>query len=311
MEFGKLSNVDKVDFTLPPDPPENARALSFLPDRAAAEPASARVWIGTAGWSNRGFVGRLYPADARPADFLAHYARAFSTNELNSTYYGADAERARRWAAVVPSGFRFCPKLPAAVTHERELRDADRPMAHFLETVEAFGDRLGHAWGVLPPAFAPAHLPLLAAFLETWAPRLPLAMELRHHAWFSDPGASRAAFDLFERHGVAAVLTDVAGRRDVLHMRISGGTVFLRFVANGGHSSDLARLDAWIERLGTWIDGGLAQAYFFLHQPHDPDTVPLAEHLLPRLALRTGLELDAWRTRHALPRTGQLGLFDE
>lgn len=35
------------------------------------------------------------------------------------------------WAAGVPEGFRFCPKVHQSITHERGLRDADAMIASF------------------------------------------------------------------------------------------------------------------------------------------------------------------------------------
>ena len=304
MDFGKLPSVDRVDFRLPPDPACNARVLDGA---TRSEPA---IDVGTAGWSDKRFVGKLYPDGTRPGDFLAHYARAFSCNELNATYYGVDARRIETWSKTVPDGFRFCPKLPAGVTHERELRGVEREMEGFARALESFGDRLGRAWGVLPPAFGPGRVDELARFVEAWAARLPLALELRHPAWFAGGATAEEGFELLERHGVPLILTDVAGRRDVVHMRLTARDALVRFVGNALHPSDFTRLDAWVERLGAWFDAGLEHAWFFLHQPDDHQTVELAEHLLPRLGARLGVDLSAWR-REAPPPPGaqQLGLF--
>jgi len=300
MKFGKLANVDGVDFALPRDRPDNARVLAGL--AARSDRAPPRVLVGTSGWSSRSYVGALYPPGARSREFLALYARAFPANELNSTYYGVDEGRIRRWAASVPEGFRFCPKLPSVISHELELRGAEAEMESFAEALEGFGPALGRVFTVLPPGFAPERLGDLAAFVEAWAPRLELAVELRHEAWYADAGAGRELFALFEANGVTAVLTDVAGRRDVLHMAVTAPDVLVRFVGNALHPSDFVRLDDWTERLGRWLEAGVETAYFFLHQPDDAQTVDLAEHLLPRLAARTGQPLSFTRPAGARQR---------
>lgn len=288
LDFGKLPNVDRVDFTLQPDPEGNGEFLASQRLRKASE---CRLSIGLAGWSDKDFVGKLYPKGARPAEFLKYQARAFPTNELNSTYYGVDRERIRRWAGAVPANFRFCPKLPKAITHDLELRGTEAAMGDFEDALREFGGTLGCVWGVLPPGFGPDRLGDLDRFLQRWAPRMPLAFELRHGAWFSQPQALDRAIAVMADHGAIPILTDVAGRRDVLHMRLAGRGTMIRFVGNGLHPSDFTRLDAWIQRLASWAERGLDHAWFFLHQPRDPLAVDLATYLARRMAERTGLEL--------------------
>jgi len=297
MEFGRLPSVDQVDFTLPPDSPENATVL--------AGPRDGRgILLGTAGWSDRGFVGELYPAGTKSADFLREYARVFPTNELNSTFYGASRERVERWAAAVPDDFRFCPKLPSEITHVRELRDVEEPMETFLGVCGGLGPKVGLTWFILPPGFGPARLSELTDFLERWAPRARFAVELRHPAWFSSAAARDEVFAAFAEHGVTTILTDVAGRRDVLHMRLTTPDVMIRFVGNEPHPSDFTRLDDWIARLNGWLDRGLDTAYFFLHQKRDHRTIPMARHFLEHAADRVSVELDA--TPAPAPVQGEL-----
>lgn len=282
-----MADVEGVDFTLPPDDPENARVLAATRRTAAA----ADVVVGLAGWGDRGFLGVLYPPGTKSGDFLGRYARAMTGIELNTTYYGVSRERIERWAAAVPDDFRFCPKLPGAITHELELRNADVAMGEFVEALGSFGPKLGRAWGVLGPAFGPERMGDLAAFVERWAPSAPLAFELRHEAWFASARMRQEVFACFEANGVVAVLTDVAGRRDALHMRLTAGEVLLRFVGNEPHPSDGTRIADWVERLAGWSEAGLERAWVFLHQRRDPRAVGLARELATGWAARTGEEL--------------------
>src|SRR5213593_685386 len=50
--------------------------------------AMNEIHIGTMGWSYPDWVGPFYPAGARPANFLAEYARVFDCVELDTTFYG-------------------------------------------------------------------------------------------------------------------------------------------------------------------------------------------------------------------------------
>jgi len=285
MEFGRLPDVRGVDFALPPDP---AATLHGVVEGRHARDLDLR--IGLAGWSDPGFAGTLVPEGTPRSGFLACHAQVFTTNELNSTYYGVNVDRLRAWASSVPDGFRFCPKLPATITHERRLAGADDDMARFVDAVAVLGDRLGVTWGVLPPMFGPRDLAVLERFVATWAGRLPLALELRHAGWFSDARVRADAFGLLREHGVIAVLCDVAGRRDVLHMEVTAPATMLRLVGNHPDPSDHARVDAWCERLADWTRRGLERAWVFLHQRKDPDAVGLARRLSERWRDRTGVD---------------------
>ena len=71
--------------------------------------------------------------------------------------------------------------------------------------------------------------------------------------------------DLFERYSVTNIIVDTAGRRDLLHMRLTTDTAFIRYVGANAES-DYKRLDDWIERLKIWKKEGLENLYFFVHQ---------------------------------------------
>ena len=70
-----------------------------------------------------------------------------------------------------------------------------------------------------------------------------------------------------EAAGHGTVITDVAGRRDVLHMQLTTPVLMLRFVGNGLHPTDYQRSDDWIARIADWWQRGLQAAYIFIHQP--------------------------------------------
>ena len=88
-------------------------------------------------------------------------------------------------------------------------------------------------------------------------------------------------------------------------MRLTTPDAFVRFVGNALHPTDFTRLDDWAERIAAWVEAGLESAYFFLHQPDDKNTIELAEHVVPQLAERTGLDL---KPPSAAP-SSQLELF--
>ena len=309
MEFGRLPTVAGVDFRMPEDPSWNRRLLGrFAVQAGSPAPASLQLRMGMASWSDPRLVERL--GGTRETALSVH-SRAMPSNELNSTFYGCTEERLTRWRASVPGSFRFCPKLPSKITHELLLENADGEMDVFVRATEALGVTRGLTWFALPPYVPAAHMARLMEFLGRWGPRLPLAVEVRHESWFE----RRHFEDLVVRLadlGVTLILTDTAGRRDALHMHLTGVSTMIRFVANALHRTDYERLDAWVERLQAWSALGLHEAYFFFHQKNEAETVDLAEHLEKRLAGSATPVLGPWRaaTGYRAPAQ-QLGLFGD
>ena len=71
-----------------------------------------RILIGTASWSDPGFVERWYPKKLPAGERLAWYAQHFEMVEVNSTFYSVPDQRTvARWCASTPKGFVFDVKL--------------------------------------------------------------------------------------------------------------------------------------------------------------------------------------------------------
>jgi len=73
---------------------------------------NGRILIGTASWSDPGFVERWYPKKMPAADRLCWYAQQFEMVEVNSTFYSVpDLRMVERWCAATPDEFTFDVKL--------------------------------------------------------------------------------------------------------------------------------------------------------------------------------------------------------
>jgi uncharacterized protein YecE (DUF72 family) len=305
MDFGKLPTIAGVDFSLPPDHPRTAQVLA----RAARPPGpGAHVHVGCPVWACRDWLGKVYPPTAKEKDFLSLYSRQFNCIELNTTHYRApDVPTVARWRAEVPPGFHFCPKLLQETTHQHLLTGpvALRQAQQFAEQAAGLGDRLGVVFMQLPPYFGPDKAPVLVAFLRAWPRQAPLAVEFRHEAWFGLAGLGQVG-EAMEELGVATVITDVAGRRDVLHQRLTSPQLVLRFVGNGLHPTDYQRADDWVRRLQAWLGAGLQSAYIFAHEPDNALAPELADYFVQQLNEKSGLDLARPRLR---PATAQGSLF--
>jgi uncharacterized protein YecE (DUF72 family) len=164
-----------------------------------------RVRVGTSGYSYGAWRGRFYPETLKPAEFLAFYARQFSTVEINNTFYRMpQAALLERWASETPAEFSFVLKAPRRITHEKRLSDAGA-LAYFLDAAAALGDRLGPLLFQLPPFFKKDTV-RLREFLASLPAGRRAALEFRHPSWFDEGvyaalregGAALAAADTDE-----------------------------------------------------------------------------------------------------------------
>jgi uncharacterized protein YecE (DUF72 family) len=73
---------------------------------------SGKILIGTASWSDPGFVQHWYPKKMPAGERLAWYARHFELVEVNSTFYSVPEPRmVERWCVATPDKFTFDVKL--------------------------------------------------------------------------------------------------------------------------------------------------------------------------------------------------------
>ncbi len=287
MKFGKLPDISAVDFSLPADAPGTNASIAS----GASESQGLHFYIGCTGWGMSEWVGKVYPKGAKAKDFLYHYSRQFNTIELNTTHYRIpDHQTIQRWYDMSAADFKFCPKIPQSISHSRHLGLGGEQIPAFCEAIQGLDEKLGCCFMQLPPYFGPDKLPQLATFVSAFPNHIPLAIEVRNEAWFNDPQHSQALFDLLAEHQIATVLTDVAGRRDVLHMRLTNSTAMVRFVGNDLVPSDYTRIDDWVERSVQWQKAGLQEIYFFTHEPDNIRAPELAEYLATQLADKAAIE---------------------
>jgi len=73
---------------------------------------TGKILVGTASWSDPGFVERWYPKKMPTGERLGWYAQHFDMVEVNSTFYSVpDPKMVERWCATTPDDFTFDVKL--------------------------------------------------------------------------------------------------------------------------------------------------------------------------------------------------------
>jgi uncharacterized protein YecE (DUF72 family) len=237
--------------------------------------------VGTSGWRYPPWRGTFYPRDLVQRRELEHLSRRVNSIEINGSFYSLQRpETYRAWAAETPDDFVFAVKGGRFITHLKQLRDVETPLANFLASgVLALGPKLGPLLWQLPPRlrFDPGRIEEFLTLLprstgaaaelaarhderldgrahtETDADRpLRHALEVRHPS-FCTP----AFVELLREQDVALVVADTAGTWPFLE-DVTAGFVYVRLhgdaeLYTSGYTPDA--LDVWAAKVRAWQAG--------------------------------------------------------
>jgi len=243
---------------------------------------AGRVFIGISGWRYAPWRGVFYPEGLVQRRELEFASRAFSSIELNGSFYSLQRpELFAQWYDQTPQGFVFSVKGGRYITHVLRLRQPFQALANFFASgVLRLNEKLGPILWQLPPslrydsaqvedfldllphdtqaaaAFAAAHDDWMKGrgWLETDRARpLRHAMEVRH-ASFAQP----AFIEQLRRHRVALVVADSPAKWPYIE-DVTSDFVYLRLHGEkelyaSGYTAQA--LDAWAHRVQAWRDGG-------------------------------------------------------
>ncbi|MGR7814406.1 DUF72 domain-containing protein [Lacinutrix undariae] len=294
MKFGSVINPAHIKFTLPQDAIGTQKVLQNRVGDSAI-----KIHVGCAKW-NRAELKGFYPRGTK--DELTYYAKQFNAIELNATFYNLfSAEQFSTWCQKTPKGFKFFPKIPKIVSHDRQLKHTDEFIVSFLEHISNLKEKLGTVFLQMHESFSPNQFETVVAFIKNWPKNSPLAIEFRDANWFNDDVIARELYAIMETHNVANVIVDTAGRRDLLHMRLTNCTAFVRFVG-ANHESDYTRLSQWVTRLKTWKAQGITEINFFVHQNIEKESPLLSAYFIKELnnALGCDLKIPNQTAQHTL-----------
>jgi uncharacterized protein YecE (DUF72 family) len=142
-----------------------------------------RTWVGTSGYNYPEWKGSFYPEKMPAAKMLPFYAAAFSTVEINYTFYRVPNEKTLAgWSRETPDGFRLTLKAPKRITHIAKLHDCADLLQYFLKTAGTLGPKLGAILFQLPPYFR-KDLQVFDEFLALLPTGCCAAFEFRHASW--------------------------------------------------------------------------------------------------------------------------------
>jgi len=303
MEFGRVkeTELDNIDFSLPPEPEFNKKVLGGKPLK------TAKFYMGCAKWGRPEWVGSLYPPKTKEKDFLDNYVKHYNSIELNATHYKVyDTAMIEKWDSKAEGrDFKFCPKMYKGVTHFGKLEGKEFLTDEFLKHIIAFKKHLGPIFIQVSESFSPKRKEELFNYLKTLPTDLDFFIEVRHPEWFNNMEIREELFAYLKQMKLGAVITDTAGNRACCHMYLTVPKAFIRFVGNSLHPTDYTRIDAWAERIKYWKDNGLKELYFFMHMHDEAKSPELTVYLVDKFNSVCGTSL-----HQPLLQEQQKGLFD-
>ena len=266
MKFGQVDDMNSVNFDLPVVSNKTKSILSLQNSEV-----SPSFHFGAPGWSDVKFKGLLYPSKTPQKRFLEAYGKQFNSIEVNATRYGTPKINVLdNWTSQVPESFKFSLKVPQVITHRKDINDPEARVRteQFLAALFHIKNYSGISFAVMANYFKVDQFSALEKFVDFWPRDQPLAIELRHSSWFE--GAVMEEWrELLHSYNIIPVVTDTPGRRDVLHMNLTNDQLFVRYVGDFNHPSDLIRIDAWVDRIRNLCNFGVRDVWFYAHQPGD------------------------------------------
>ncbi|MFW3614780.1 DUF72 domain-containing protein [Billgrantia antri] len=267
------------------------------------------LYLGLPMWANAEWCGSLYPPYAGQEGWLNDYARVFPAVEGNTTFYsGAPrAETVAAWARMVPPHFRFCFKLPAALTHGKRLRDVEADVDAFLDALLPLHSHLGPLLVQLPRDFGGSELSRLEALLSRWPNGIPCAVEVRHPEFFHKGtaevdlnrllityGADRAMLDVRPLFSTTAEGSPALAHaqnekpRCPLHVLSTGEQPLIRFIGHLDEAINRHYFQPGVAQIKLWINQGKTP-FLFVHTADNRQAPQLARELYQALASDIGL----------------------
>jgi uncharacterized protein YecE (DUF72 family) len=217
------------------------------------------IYIGTSGWSYKGWAENFYPSDLPASRQLKFYTTKFPTVEINGTFYRLPTQKAfEDWKREAPPGFLYSIKGSRAVTHFKRLRPGAKSLGLLLDRSKSLGEHRGPFLWQLPGTLK-KDLVRLNDFLRT------LNRQVRHAIEFRDPSwIDKEVFTVLRRHRVA----NVAVSSQVMQMclEITANFVYVRFHGlEGGaaHNYTDRELQPWARFLRGCAEEGVTAFVYF------------------------------------------------
>lgn len=285
---------------------------------------TAKIHVGTSGYSFKDWLGTVYPASMKSGEMLSYYARMFDCVEINSTYYRVPSPfMFINMLKKVPTDFTFVVKVPKEMTHEREKFES--VVLPFVDGILPLFEakQLGGLLAQFPYSFkaVASSLEHLKKVSEVFSGHgIPLNVEFRHSSWYSDD-----VYKNLEELGLGFVNVDLPNLEnlpgpsnittsDVAYYRLHGRNAKMWWKhPTPSHRYDYLYNDEQLEEWAARIEEAAEKTkvcYIFNNNCHLGKSIPNALHLrkrlnVPKPTLPPGVEAEMFEST-VDERIGQL-----
>ena len=163
----------------------------------------------------------------------------------------------KNWNKRSTQNFRFTAKFPKIITHDKRLKDVDKELERFFESMRPLANKTLALLIQLPPSLhifeGLERLRDLVPVLDT---RFRFAVEVRHRSWFQD-----LAYNFFSSNNICLVWSQLAELQSP--PIVTTDFLYLRFIGDRSiHEKDFGRIQIdrvlemqkWAENIKTVQD---------------------------------------------------------
>ncbi|MFW9826829.1 MAG: DUF72 domain-containing protein [Candidatus Thorarchaeota archaeon] len=147
----------------------------------------AKLYLGTAGFYYKDWVGTFYPKTLEKTHFLEYFSKYFNLVEINSTFYNLPSEdMVIHWKNRVSENFRFIIKVWQKITHDLDNPDLDSNIIEFFSRLNLLKSKVTGFLLQFPPwfKFSESHLEKLIQLIEKMPLQYNYIIELRDNSWY-------------------------------------------------------------------------------------------------------------------------------
>ncbi len=217
------------------------------------------IFVGTSGYSYKGWDKTFYPPTTPKKRQLEYYATQFRTVEINATFYRLpSAGMVQGWRNRTNKQFVYAIKGSRFITHMKKLANLGDALDVFFERIAPLRERIGVILWQLPP-----NLHLDVGGLDEFLKRAPKgychAVEFRHPSWLE-----KDVFDVLRARKAAHV--SVSSRGMPMDLTVTSPVVYIRFhgLAGGAaHDYTDEELEPWAAHIRSQAAAGKTIYVYF------------------------------------------------
>ena len=211
-----------------------------------------QVYIGTSGWSYKGWQKTFYPKEVSVPNHFHFYATQFPTVEINLTFYRLPTPKmVKGWRDKAPEGFIYAVKGSRFITHMKKLKNLDGALDRYFDRIKPLKKKIGAALWQLPPTMR-LDLKRLEGFLRLLPKSYQHAVEFRNLSWMRPE-----TFQLLSKYKAAHA--SISSKAMPMDLTVTSEVVYIRFhgLAGGAaHDYSRAELEPWAEHIRSQAAAG-------------------------------------------------------